>query len=188
MRDKTSRILHIVNLVTSEWNSITTTNCTSWRFSLKWSINHRTPTFLINFQVDTLNIESTESSTKIGFGSVIPQVFRFTMATSITSQWRRCASSWSFPLLAVAALATVVADTQNADESDSICSNKPADMMTKDFLETCDITRTICSEKSSGVTTMAWILASVSSLISFLAMIFVIAFRGNKIVTVGQPL
>ena len=187
MRDKTSRILHTVNLVTSEWNSITTTNCTSWRFSLKSSINHRTPTSIINSQVDTLYLESTESSTKIGFGSVIPQVFRSTMATPIKSQWGRCASPWSFPLLAVAALATIV-DAQNADESDSICSNKPADMMTKDFLETCDITRTICSEKSTGVTTMAWILASVSSLISFLAMIFVVAFRGNKIVTVGQPL
>jgi len=49
------------------------------------------------------------------------------------------------------------------------------------------MTRVIESTKCLGFTTAAWVLALTSTLISFLAMVFVIAYRGNKIVTVGQP-
>ena len=48
--------------------------------------------------------------------------------------------------------------------------------------------RVIESSKSVGITTMAWVLALVSTLVSFFAMCFVIVYRKNKIVTVGQPL
>lgn len=48
--------------------------------------------------------------------------------------------------------------------------------------------RVIESAKAPELTTLVWVLASVSTLVSILAFIFVIAYRGNKIVTVGQPL
>ena len=48
--------------------------------------------------------------------------------------------------------------------------------------------RVIESSKSVGMTTTAWVLALVSTLVSFFAMCFVIVYRKNKIVTVGQPL
>lgn len=47
--------------------------------------------------------------------------------------------------------------------------------------------RVIESSKSVGMTTTAWILALVSTLVSVLAMVFVLVYRENKIVTVGQP-
>ena len=48
--------------------------------------------------------------------------------------------------------------------------------------------QTIESTKPIGITTMAWVLGSVSSMLAILAIAFVIAYRGNKIVTIGQPL
>lgn len=47
--------------------------------------------------------------------------------------------------------------------------------------------RVIESAKAPELTTLVWVLAAVSTLVSILAFIFVIVYRGNKIVTVGQP-
>lgn len=48
--------------------------------------------------------------------------------------------------------------------------------------------RVIESNKSVAMKATAWILALVSTLVSLLAMVFVLVYRRNKIVTVGQPL
>jgi hypothetical protein len=60
-------------------------------------------------------------------------------------------------------------------------------LLTATLVSSANAQRTIKSSKSVGFTTTAWVLASVSTLVSVLAMVFVIVYRSDKIVTVGQP-
>ena len=49
-------------------------------------------------------------------------------------------------------------------------------------------TREILTAKPVGLMALAWALALTSTLSSILAMVFVVTYRANKIVMVGQPL
>lgn len=47
--------------------------------------------------------------------------------------------------------------------------------------------REILTDKPTGFTTLAWVLALVSTIVSISGMVFVIAYRSKRIMAVGQP-